>query len=132
MLSYNLARRFLFKIVLFSILFAPVLVSAQTPSPTGCSLTDFRSVVVCVKDMVVNPLIALLVGLALVVVLWGVVKYIAKGDQPEERKKGEQLMLYGIIGLFVMLSVWGLVSIFTKTFFAGGVPNQPVIPAITL
>jgi uncharacterized membrane protein len=99
----------------------------------GCTLTDFKSVVSCFGNQIVTPLIAFLVGIALLVIIMGVVKYIAKGDQPEERKKGAAYMAYGIVGIFVMLSVWGLVKILTNTFFPGTDQLiQPPVPAITI
>ena len=99
----------------------------------GCSITDFKSVVTCVTSNILNPIIGLLVGAALVIFLVGVVKYIAQGDKPEERSKGAAYMFYGIVGLFVMISVWGLVSILTKTFFSSGNnTTTPPIPTISL
>ena len=98
----------------------------------GCQLTDFKSLISCIGSNILNPLVALIMAAALVVFLFGVLKFIKDGDKPEERKKGGAMMMYGIVGFFVMLSVWGLVSILTNSFFSGGVPQQPPIPTIQI
>ena len=75
---------------------------------------------------ILGALIPLLVGIALVAFLWGVAKFILNADDSTKRKEGSQLMIYGIIGLFVMLAVWGLVGILGQTF---GV--KTILPQLT-
>lgn len=65
-----------------------------------------------------------LVGAASVLVfIFGIVKFIFKGSSQTERKKGRTFMLWGIIGLFVMFSIWGILEILTGIY--GG---ESVIP----
>ncbi|MEN9647924.1 MAG: hypothetical protein RLY57_728 [Candidatus Parcubacteria bacterium] len=64
-------------------------------------------------------IVPLIMSLALLAFLWGVLQYIRKGGDPGEREQGRQFMLWGVIGLAVMASVWGLVRILTNTI---GVP----------
>lgn len=71
--------------------------------------------------------------LCVLVFLWGVAKtYIFSGGNEGERKKGHQLILWGIIGFAVMLSVWGLVNLLLALFglTAGG--TSPAPPTIQL
>ena len=65
---------------------------------------------------VLSPAAYLLIGLAVVFFLVGVVKFMFSAGDVEKRKEGRTMMIYGIIGLFVMVSVWGLVGILTGTF----------------
>ena len=58
---------------------------------------------------IIQPLIALSFGVALLVFLWGVVKYIKNSGDEKTREEAKYYMLYGVVGLFVMVSVWGLV-----------------------
>lgn len=61
-----------------------------------------------------RPITYLIITLAIVIFLWGVFKFIrAEGD---DKQSGRDFMLWGIIGLFVMLSVWGLVNVLRNTF----------------
>lgn len=60
--------------------------------------------------------VPLIFALAFVVFIFGVFRYfIAGGHDEEKRESGKQLMLYGLVGFFVMVSVWGLVHILTGT-----------------
>lgn len=59
---------------------------------------------------VVNALIPFLIGLAVLVFIWGVVKYVTSGGDEEKRKEGQSFMVWGIIGIFVMVAVWGFVA----------------------
>lgn len=73
-----------------------------------------------------NSLIPLLIGAAVVVFLYGVMIFIAKASagNAEGRADGIKFMIYGIIGIAVMVSVWGLVTFVTTTFgTTGGVPQ---------
>ncbi|MFP4022844.1 MAG: pilin [Candidatus Paceibacterota bacterium] len=54
-------------------------------------------------------LVLIIMALALVFFLWGVAKFILNAGDPEEQSKGKQIMFWGLIGLFVMTAVWGLV-----------------------
>jgi len=64
----------------------------------------------------VNVIVYLLASLAILVFLWGVLKYMMAGDSKEKLTNGRDFIIYGIIGIFVMMSVWGLVNILIKTF----------------
>lgn len=69
-----------------------------------------------INNLIVNPLIFLLFGVALVVFLWGVAQFIINADSSEGRKLGRDRIIYGIIGMFIMVSVYGILSIITHTF----------------
>ncbi len=58
----------------------------------------------------------LVLAAALLVFIWGVIKYVIAAGDSNEREEGRKFMLYGIIGLFVMVSIWGLVSVLINTF----------------
>ncbi len=73
-----------------------------------------------------GSLIPLVFSLAVVVFLWGVVQFVINPENEDKKKKGKDIMIWGIIGLFVMISVWGLVAILGNTF---GVRNAiPQLP----
>lgn len=75
---------------------------------------DFRGFVEIAVDLL-NDLIVVLIGIGVLVFLWGIVKYISASDDTEAIKSARQFIIYGIIGIFVMLSVWGLVFIVTNS-----------------
>ena len=79
---------------------------------------------------IIRSLIALFFSLAVLYFIWGLVKFINKSGEDKEREGGRQMMIYGIIALAVMVSVWGLVTVVVNTFFPGGYSSlpQPKIP----
>lgn len=69
-----------------------------------------------VVDLIINPLIEVLMAAALAYFLWGAANLILNGDNPEKRKKGQEQLLWGIIGLFIMVSVFGILNVALSTF----------------
>ncbi len=110
-------------------------IEEDQPSPqsvNGCLTGNFQQLVSCVVSTILNPLVVLLVGVAILVLTWGIVKYIGSGADATKRKEGGQLVAYGIFGIFIMLSIWGLVGLLTNTFFGeSGPAKNPPIPTIT-
>ena len=56
----------------------------------------------------VDLALPIVVAIALLVFFWGIVKFIFAGE--EGKKEGKSLMIWGLVGLFIMVSVWGLVG----------------------
>ncbi len=78
------------------------------------NLQDFLSYITCI---VVESFIPFIFGIAIVVFVWGVVQYVILGAEEEaKRAKGKQFMIWGILALSVMVSVWGIVAIVRDTF----------------
>lgn len=81
-----------------------------------------------------NIIVPVLFAVAFIVFLWGAFKTFILGANSEEvKEQGKNLMLWGLIGFFVMVSVWGLVNILTGTVSfgnnagpSGGTPNAGV------
>ncbi|MEA2701526.1 MAG: hypothetical protein QOE22_235 [Candidatus Parcubacteria bacterium] len=65
-----------------------------------------------ITNIITNVAVPVIFALAFIVFIWGIFLYfIAGGHDEEKRKSGKQLMLWGILGFFIMVSVWGLVNI---------------------
>jgi len=75
---------------------------------------------------IVNPIIQVFFAVALVMFVYGIFEFVRGADNPEVRKKGQQHILYGLIGLFIMISVFTIIKILLNTI---GVPSNDV-PAI--
>jgi uncharacterized membrane protein YidH (DUF202 family) len=79
----------------------------------------------------VNSVIILLIGLAMLYFIWGIVEFIGKSGDEEGRKEGKSKMIWGIIALFVIVSMWGLVGLLTNTFLDGKNGTAPPPPQFT-
>lgn len=82
---------------------------------------------------IINIAVPILIAAAVLVFLWGVLKYILKAGDPEKRKEAQQTMIWGIIGIFVMVSIWGLVNILVRTFnLESRAPSQNIEDLVDL
>jgi len=68
-----------------------------------------------VNKVIINPLIIFIFALALAYFLFGITKYLLNPDSEEIRKLSKNQMLYGIIGMFIMVSVFGIMNILLTT-----------------
>jgi len=66
---------------------------------------------------IVNPIINLMFAFAVIYFLWGVYIYIKNAEKPEERSTGQKHIIWGIVGLVIMVSVFSILKIATGTFF---------------
>ena len=71
---------------------------------------------ICFAASLLRLVIPLLVGVALIMFIYGIIIYVINANSDDKRKEGTKSMLMGIIGLFVMISVWGLVKVLGSTF----------------
>ena len=83
-----------------------------------------------VINIINGVLVPVLFAVAFIVFLWGAFKTFILGANSEEvKEEGKNLMLWGLIGFFVMVSIWGLVNILTGTLIFGN--NQQVAQPTT-
>lgn len=68
-------------------------------------------------DVIVNPLILLMFAAATIVFLWGVFQMIKGASDPTARNTGKQHMVWGIVGLVIMSSVYTILDILMNTVF---------------
>jgi hypothetical protein len=69
-----------------------------------------------VNAAIINPLLALIFTLALFLFLWGGFKFVASADSDAGRDTGKRHMLWGVIGMVLMVSVFAILRIFLNTF----------------
>lgn len=77
-------------------------------------------------------LVPILIAIAFIVFLWGVFKYYIWGAEDESsRKSGHQLILWGVIGFVVIVSLWGIVNIVTNILIPTAARNTaPAFPTL--
>ncbi|MFA6257004.1 MAG: hypothetical protein WCT29_01715 [Candidatus Paceibacterota bacterium] len=89
--------------------------------------SSLKDVLCYVTRLINDSFIPLIFAVATVVFIWGAIKFfIINADEEAKREQGKQFMIWGIVALTVMLSIWGLVAILTETFGIGG----PVLPQV--
>ncbi|MEX2029124.1 MAG: pilin [Candidatus Paceibacterota bacterium] len=94
----------------------------------GAQIQDIQTFMCKIAD-ILNAILPVLIALGVVYFVWGVITYMIGSDE-EAKKKGRDRIIYGIIGLAVIIGVWGLVRILTNTFGLQNVQNItfPTVP----
>ncbi len=69
-----------------------------------------------INTYILNPVIILGFVIATIVFFYGIAKFIWSADKDAEREQGKKSILYGVIGLFIMFSVFGIMHFVLDTF----------------
>lgn len=85
----------------------------------ACAAFDGVRNIICKVHEILNSIIPVLVALGVVYFVWGVVQYVIAGGD-EAKKKGRDRIVYGIIGLAIIVGMWGIVNVVVNTFGLGG------------
>jgi hypothetical protein len=88
--------------------------AVNNPNGANSSIT-FSKLFDNVKADILTPLIYLLFALAIVYFVWGVMVFIQNADNADKRKEGYDHMIWGIVGIFIMVSAIGIINIITAT-----------------
>lgn len=65
-----------------------------------------------------NKIIVILVAIAFIAMVWGFIKYVSgvRSGQSKEKAQLKNVLLAGVIGMFVITSLWGILAIIGKMF----------------
>jgi hypothetical protein len=75
-----------------------------------------RGFLATLNEVIVYPLITLMMTVALVVFLWGSFQFIANAGNPGKREEGRKHILWGIVGMLIMVSAYAILAIAAGTF----------------
>ena len=103
--------------------------SLTEAAPAVCtkqSMSDVTGVINWGSCLLIQSVVPLLFSLAVAGFIWGIMQYYLNPGNEEKRKKGKDFIVGGLIALFVMTSMWGIVKIFTTTFDTGN--TMPQLP----
>ena len=90
----------------------PLFAFAQNPGQIGNVVINIQGIL--------NSIIPVLLIIGTIVFLWGVISFVTAGADEEKRANARQLMIYGLVALFVMVAVWGIVRVLVQFFGVGG------------
>lgn len=101
-------------ISIFFLAFMPIFASALS---TESALGGLAGIVDTFSNTVVRSVGTLFMTMSVVAFLWGMVQFIwakSNGSEGAKIKVGQDFMAWGLLALFVIFSVWGIIS------FVGG------------
>ena len=97
-----------------------VLAAFAIPLVSMAAISNISDAGSFIINTINNVLVPVLFAVAFIVFLWGAFyTFILGANSDEVKEKGKNLMLWGLIGFFVMVSVWGLVNILTGSISFG-------------
>lgn len=74
-----------------------------------------------INQFILNPLILLFFGIASLVFFWGVFQFIFSETADDKRDEGKRKIFWGLFGMFIMISAFGLIHLILGTF---GIPEN--------
>lgn len=83
--------------------------SIITPIISFAALDGVKGLIKDFKD-IINLTIPVVFGLALIFFFWGLAQFILHSDDEKAREDGKQRMLWGIIAIFVIVSIYGILG----------------------
>jgi hypothetical protein len=109
------------KFIIATLALAPSLAFAQLGNVSNL-LTSF--------DNLVRLALPIVVALALLAFFWGLAKFIFAAGDEAAKESGRRIMIWGVVALFVMVSVWGLVQFLGTALGIGSPATPPVVPTV--
>lgn len=94
------------------------------------AVSPISSMILKANALIVNPIIIVMFSFALVGFLWGVSTYIQHADDHEARTKGAQHMLWGIIGMMIMISTFAIIRLMIQSFGLNTGDTQTSVQAV--
>ncbi len=88
---------------------------AFTTTSGSSSGASFNTLLGKILDNIANRIVYLLMAGAVIYFLWGVFVFIQNAENADKRTEGYQHMLWGIIGIFIMISAKGIINIILST-----------------
>lgn len=82
---------------------------------TVVSNPTVKPLLVKITDNIIAPVLGLVFLYAFVIFVWGVYSMIANAGDSGGREKGQQNVMYGIIGMVIMLSAYGIIRLIAGT-----------------
>jgi|SRR3989338_1809215 len=78
-----------------------------------------------VNTQIINPIILFLFALAVAFFLFGVFQFIINLGNEEKKTEGKQHMLWGVVGIVIMMGVWGILNVLLRTLV---IPKSQIDP----
>ena len=102
-------KKVIYALLSSGMVFTPVLVfGAANLSAISDLVTQFA--------LIVAKVIPIVFALAIIYFFWGLIKLIRAAGDPKAASEGKSIMIYGVIAITIMVSIYGLVGWLQDSF----------------
>ena len=115
---------------LASMLLPAGIASAQSASPTD--------LITKIESYILNPILLVIFAAGFFMFMWGLFEFVvnSSNNSSEAVADGKRHMIYGTLGMFIMVSVYGILSLLNSTFGLSALSSQspdtnPNTPTVT-
>ena len=108
----------IYAVALSFVVSAPLLSFAQGDLDFG-STSSLEEVIINIQAFINSTLIPFVIGLAVLVFIFGLFQFITAGGDEDKLKTARGTIIWGIVIIAVMISVWGLINLVVGTFGLG-------------
>ncbi len=74
-----------------------------------------------INRVIINPIIGIIFALAVILFFYGMAKFLFYSENDDKRAEGRSHMVWGVIGMFIMVSVFGIIRLIMDTLGVGGI-----------
>jgi len=122
-------KQFIISFLLLSFILVPFFVNAQAiTADNEIGVTAELAQFVTRLAFIISFLTFFVSGLALIFFIYGLGKFILSAGEEEKRKEGKKFMTWGIVALFVMTAIWGIVTLLRVSILGDGEANTTSMP----
>ncbi|HCU46894.1 TPA: hypothetical protein DIC47_00505 [Candidatus Nomurabacteria bacterium] len=95
---------------------------------TNTAYASVDSFVQNINRVIINPIIVFLFALAVFYFLYGLFQFISNQENEEAKTKGKNHIMWGIVGIVIMMGVFTILGVIMKTFNIEGIdPEQGTV-----
>ena len=104
-----------------------VLVGVAVLLPAVTYATGLQHTIATISG-IINGIIPIVLAIAVLIFFWGLAMYLVNASDSDKRREGINIMFMGIIAIFVMVSIWGIIRILQTTFKVE--QSSPIVPQV--
>ncbi len=93
--------------------------NTKATSVSSCDMSnikDFKDLVSRIVNCLLTPFVVLLLSCSIIIFIIGIFKFIGTESSVEDKTSGRLFIFWGIVGIFVIISLWGLVNVLQNEF----------------
>ncbi len=91
---------------------------------------DYITGLVDAIQNILNLLLPLVITLAVLFFFWGLAIFVLNAGDEEARAKGRSIMIWGVVALFFIVTVWGLVALLQQVFGVDAQETNEFTPGV--